>query len=78
MIGRLHATTAPRETRIVENLDASPTRLGFGRESLVEHRDISRMEPDPSRCVNRAHVDRLLDQSMNIELTRFDSLMHDP
>ena len=44
----------------------------------MEHRDIGRMEPDPSRRVNHAHVDRLLDQSVHIELTRFDRLMHDP
>ncbi len=44
----------------------------------MENCDIGRMEPDPSRCVNRAHVDGLLDQSVNIELTRFDRLMYDP
>lgn len=44
----------------------------------MELRDIGRMEPDPSRRVNHAHVDRLLDQSVNIELTRFDRLVHDP
>lgn len=44
----------------------------------MEHRDIGRMEPDPSRRMNHAHVDRLLDQPENIKLTRFDRLMHDP
>ena len=78
LIGRLHATTAPREAGIVENLNARPTRLRFGRESLVEHRDIGGMQPDPSRCVSHAHVDRLLNQSVNIELTGVDRLMYDP
>ena len=78
LIGRLHATTAARQAGVVKNLDARPTRLGLGGESLFEHRDIGRMEPDSSRCVNCATLDRLLDQSVHIELTRFNRLMHDP
>ena len=35
------------------------------------------MEPNPSGGVNRATVDRLLDQCVDIELTGFDRLMHD-
>ena len=44
----------------------------------MEHRDIGGMQPDPSRCVSHAHVDRLLNQSVNIELTGVDRLMYDP
>jgi|GEM_PF-2836010 len=78
LIGRLHATTTTCEAEIFENLDSGPTRLVFRCESLIENRDIGWMKPDPPRCVNRALVDGLPNQSVNIELTRFDRLMHDP
>jgi hypothetical protein len=77
LIGRLHSTTAPRQAGIFENLDAGPTSRGLGREPLFEHLGIGRMEPDTSRCVHGAHVDRLLNQSTNIELTDFDGFVDD-
>lgn len=44
----------------------------------MQQRDIGWMEPDSSRRVSHTLVDRLLDQSTNIELTSVNRLMHDP
>lgn len=78
LIGRLNAAAAPREAVVFENLDTRPADRGLCSQSLSQHGNISGMQPDPSRVVNRAGRDRLLHQSVDVELLGFDRFMDDP
>jgi len=78
LIGRLHAAASPREGVVFENLNTRPADRGLCSQSISQHGDIGRIQPDPSRVVNRAGRDRLLNQSVDIELLGVDGFMDDP
>ena len=78
LIGRLDAAATPREAVVFENLDTRPADRRFSRQPLPQHGDIGGMQPDPSRVVNRAGGDRLLNQGVDVELIGIDRFMHDP